>query len=320
MAMMVLVWARLRRVERLLVALTAWVQDARHGIGPAAPTSFDSASVEILPALTRNAVAAKAGGDRREFAWLVPQRADTAAIPDTMDGPDAAVGLRPALATTMMAETRPAPLAVADLVRWQIFFEPPSTLKRTFLLFRLVNYYDERHSLRKMQDQKREIIVERPGAGQVADRLIDRLRAGGPGCRRGGKEGAKLVEAEGGAIWRDDFEHAVAEDVQAGAGWDDQRSFRPCAAGQHADRRRFHPQRLGLVCHHEIGGVMAGGTEAQRAIAACVDGAKAVLAKGGKVVLLSPQPAVPQVIQFAGIDELIPIHMDEAAAIAAVSS
>lgn len=47
--------------------------------------------------------------------------------------------------------------------------------------------------------------------------------------------------------------------------------------------------------------------------------AKAVLSKGGKVVLLSPQPAVLEVIQFAGIDELIPIHTDAAAAMAAVA-
>jgi anti-sigma B factor antagonist len=47
--------------------------------------------------------------------------------------------------------------------------------------------------------------------------------------------------------------------------------------------------------------------------------AKSILSKRGKVVLLSPRPVVEEVIVVSGIDELIPIHRDEAAAIAAVS-
>jgi len=46
--------------------------------------------------------------------------------------------------------------------------------------------------------------------------------------------------------------------------------------------------------------------------------AKSIQSKRGRVVLLSPQPLVQEVIQTSGIDELIPIHHDEAAAIAAV--
>ncbi len=45
---------------------------------------------------------------------------------------------------------------------------------------------------------------------------------------------------------------------------------------------------------------------------------KAVLSKGGKFALLSPQPAVEEVITTSGIDELFTIYRDEAAAIAAV--
>lgn len=47
---------------------------------------------------------------------------------------------------------------------------------------------------------------------------------------------------------------------------------------------------------------------------------KAIMSKGGKVVLLSPQRAVEEVITTSGIDELIPIYQDEVAAIAAVGS
>ena len=47
---------------------------------------------------------------------------------------------------------------------------------------------------------------------------------------------------------------------------------------------------------------------------------KAIMSKGGKVVMLSPQPAVEDVITTSGIDELIPIYQDEVAAIAAVRS
>ncbi len=46
--------------------------------------------------------------------------------------------------------------------------------------------------------------------------------------------------------------------------------------------------------------------------------AKSIVSKRGKVVLLGPQPQVEEVIVVSGIDELIPIHHDEAAAIAAV--
>ncbi len=46
---------------------------------------------------------------------------------------------------------------------------------------------------------------------------------------------------------------------------------------------------------------------------------KSIMSKGGKVVLLSPQPAVEEVITTSGIDELIPIYKDEAAAVAAVT-
>jgi hypothetical protein len=86
-AMMVLVWARLRRVERLLVALSAWVHDARHvvrqSVGPAIVAPPPGASVETRAGLARDVEGIKGGGDRREFAWLVPlvpQRADTSDI------------------------------------------------------------------------------------------------------------------------------------------------------------------------------------------------------------------------------------------------
>ncbi len=48
-------------------------------------------------------------------------------------------------------------------------------------------------------------------------------------------------------------------------------------------------------------------------------GGKSVMRKGGTLVLLSPQPAVEEVITVSGIDELFPIFRDEAAAIAAVT-
>ncbi len=48
-------------------------------------------------------------------------------------------------------------------------------------------------------------------------------------------------------------------------------------------------------------------------------GGKAVLSKKGKVVLLSPTPAVEEVITTSGIDQLFKIYRDEWAAIAAVS-
>jgi anti-sigma B factor antagonist len=47
-------------------------------------------------------------------------------------------------------------------------------------------------------------------------------------------------------------------------------------------------------------------------------GAKAANSKGGKMVLLGPDPAVEKVLKTAGIDTLISIHHDAAGAIAAV--
>ena len=47
--------------------------------------------------------------------------------------------------------------------------------------------------------------------------------------------------------------------------------------------------------------------------------AKSILSKRGRIVMLSPQPAVAEVISVSGIDELIPVHRDEASAIAAVT-
>jgi len=46
---------------------------------------------------------------------------------------------------------------------------------------------------------------------------------------------------------------------------------------------------------------------------------KAVLSKKGKIVLLSPRPAVEEVITTSGVDELFKIYRDEFAAIAAVA-
>lgn len=48
--------------------------------------------------------------------------------------------------------------------------------------------------------------------------------------------------------------------------------------------------------------------------------AKSIIGKRGRVVLLAPQPAVAEVLTVSGIDDLIPIHHDEAAAIAAVGA
>ncbi len=48
--------------------------------------------------------------------------------------------------------------------------------------------------------------------------------------------------------------------------------------------------------------------------------AKTIIGKRGRVVLLAPQPAVAEVLTVSGIDDLIPIHHDEAAAIAAVGA
>lgn len=46
---------------------------------------------------------------------------------------------------------------------------------------------------------------------------------------------------------------------------------------------------------------------------------KSIQSKRGKVVLLSPKPIVEQVITTSGIDEIIPVMHDEAAAMTAVS-
>jgi len=47
--------------------------------------------------------------------------------------------------------------------------------------------------------------------------------------------------------------------------------------------------------------------------------AKTVQRRGGKVVLLSPRTEVAEVITTSGIDDLVPILHDQAAAIAAVT-
>jgi anti-sigma B factor antagonist len=49
-------------------------------------------------------------------------------------------------------------------------------------------------------------------------------------------------------------------------------------------------------------------------------GGKAVTNKGGKIVLLSPQPGVEKVLETTGINTVIPIFKDVAAAAAAVSA
>jgi anti-anti-sigma factor len=46
--------------------------------------------------------------------------------------------------------------------------------------------------------------------------------------------------------------------------------------------------------------------------------AKSIMSKRGKIVLFAPRPEVEDVITTTGIHELIPIHHDEAEAIAAV--
>lgn len=48
--------------------------------------------------------------------------------------------------------------------------------------------------------------------------------------------------------------------------------------------------------------------------------AKSIISKRGKVVLLSPQPLVHEVLTVSGIEELIPVYRDEASAIAAVTA
>jgi anti-anti-sigma factor len=46
--------------------------------------------------------------------------------------------------------------------------------------------------------------------------------------------------------------------------------------------------------------------------------AKAINSRRGRVVLLSPRPAVAEIIKISGIEELIPIYHSEAEAFAAV--
>jgi len=53
-----------------------------------------------------------------------------------------------------------------------------------------------------------------------------------------------------------------------------------------------------------------------RGIVVC---ARSILSKKGKVVLLAPVPRVEEVLTATGIDRLIPIFHDEAAAVAAVA-
>lgn len=49
-------------------------------------------------------------------------------------------------------------------------------------------------------------------------------------------------------------------------------------------------------------------------------GAKALQRRGGRLVLLSPQPDVEQVLEVTGITDLLPIVRDEASAVAAVTA
>lgn len=72
LAMIVLVWARLRRVERLLLALTAWMQNARQTVGQPVPPSSHTGMVETSTARMDHLLEPKAGGATREFAWLRP--------------------------------------------------------------------------------------------------------------------------------------------------------------------------------------------------------------------------------------------------------
>jgi anti-sigma B factor antagonist len=57
---------------------------------------------------------------------------------------------------------------------------------------------------------------------------------------------------------------------------------------------------------------------ASLALRSVVLAGKAVLSKGGKFVLLSPQPAVEEVITVSGIDELFPIVLEFEEGVAAV--
>ncbi len=59
---------------------------------------------------------------------------------------------------------------------------------------------------------------------------------------------------------------------------------------------------------------------ASMGIRTIVMSAKAITAKGGKIVLLAPQDGVRKVLQISGIDKLIPIAKDWAAATAILSA
>jgi anti-anti-sigma factor len=48
--------------------------------------------------------------------------------------------------------------------------------------------------------------------------------------------------------------------------------------------------------------------------------AKAKAQRGGQMLLVNPQPMVREALEMAGIDSLIPIHADEAAALAALQA
>ncbi len=47
--------------------------------------------------------------------------------------------------------------------------------------------------------------------------------------------------------------------------------------------------------------------------------AKAINSRRGRVVLLSPRPAVAEILKISGIEELIPVYHSEAEAIAALA-
>lgn len=59
---------------------------------------------------------------------------------------------------------------------------------------------------------------------------------------------------------------------------------------------------------------------ASLALRSVVMAGKAVHNKGGKLVLLAPQPAVEEVITVSGVDDLFPILRELAEAIAAVTA
>jgi anti-anti-sigma factor len=49
-------------------------------------------------------------------------------------------------------------------------------------------------------------------------------------------------------------------------------------------------------------------------------GAKTVAGKGGRMVLLSPQPRVDAILQTTGIDQIVPVHRDIASATSGVTA